>query len=53
VTNAYTVIVKFTVTDATDEHLQHEQTIKDEITSWLESLKAEVEDVSVDKGEPA
>ena len=40
-----TVVVTFTVTEDTDEHLQNEQAIKDEFTSWLESLKAE--DVTV------
>jgi hypothetical protein len=43
----YTATVTFTVTEDTDEHLQNEQAIKDEITSWLEDLKADVKDVTV------
>ncbi len=45
-----TITVAFTVHPATDEHLQNEQNIKDEITSWLESLKATVQTVTVHAG---
>lgn len=44
---AYTVIATFVVHEHTDEHLQTEQAIKDEITSWLESLRATVQKIEV------
>ena len=43
----YTATVTFTVTEGSDDHLHDTQAIKDEITSWLESLKADVENVAV------
>ena len=46
-TRQATISVTFTVHPDTDEHLQHEQAIRDELTSWLESLKAVVQSVTV------
>ncbi len=45
----YTVTVTFTP-DPDDEHLRDEQAIRDEITSWLESLRAVVHAVTVQEG---
>ena len=43
----YAVTVTLTVHPDTDEHLQHEQAIRDEVKSWLESLDATVQSVNV------
>lgn len=43
----YTVTITFVVDADTDEHLRDEQTIRDEIQSWLESLKATVKSIEV------
>lgn len=43
----YTVIVKLTVDERTDEHLQTVRGIKEEVQSWLTDLDASVEQVSV------
>jgi hypothetical protein len=50
-TETYTVTVRITVTEDTDDHLRGAQAIQDEVTSWLESLKADVEGVTVEEGE--
>jgi hypothetical protein len=47
-----TLTVTFTVHPDTDEHLQNERAIKDEIIAWLESLKATAITVHV-TGEPS
>jgi hypothetical protein len=47
----YTATVTFTVDADADAHLQSEQAIRDEITSWLEGLKAEVEAVTIHQEE--
>ena len=44
---AYTVEVTLTVYPHTDEHLQNEQAIRDEVESWLASLDARVDKVTV------
>lgn len=46
-TQTYTVIATFTVTESSDEHLQSSQAIQEEFESWLEGLKATVEAVTV------
>jgi hypothetical protein len=46
-TDTYTVVVKFMVTDDSDEHLHDAQAIRDEVTSWLEGLGATVHAVTV------
>ncbi len=43
----YTVTVTFTVHPHTDEHLQTEQAVRDEVESWLASLDAKVHTVAV------
>ncbi len=43
----YTVTVTFTVHPDTDDHLQNEQAIRDEVESWFESLDATVQSVNV------
>ena len=44
----YIVNVTFTTDDAhADEHLKDEQSVHDEIVSWLESLGARIDDLSV------
>ena len=43
----YTVTVTFSVGSPPGEHLADEEAVKGEITSWLESLDAEVHEVSV------
>ena len=43
----YTLTVTFSTDEDTDEHLQTPQEVEDEITSWLESLKATVQAVTV------
>ena len=37
----------YTVNPETDEHLRTEQAARDELTAWLESLRAEVHVVTV------
>lgn len=46
-TITYAMLVIFTVTPASDEHLRDGQAIRDEAQSWLESLDATVHGVSV------
>ena len=41
------MIVKLTVDERTDEHLQTVRGIKEEVQSWLTDLDASVEQVSV------
>lgn len=41
--------VTFTVDPESDEHLQTEQGIRDEIASWLESLRATVHQINVEE----
>jgi hypothetical protein len=43
----YTLLVVFTVTRESDEHLQDTACIRDEAASWLASLNATVHGVSV------
>ena len=43
----YTAEVTFTVYPHTDEHLRNEQAIRDEVESWLASLDATVDKVTV------
>ena len=43
----YTVTITFSVGSAPDEHLQNEQSIRDEVQSWLASLDATVHAVEV------
>ena len=43
----YTLEVTLTVYPHTDEHLQNEQAIRDEVESWLASLDATVNKVTV------
>lgn len=43
----YAVTITFTAHTDTDEHLQNEQAIVSEITSWLEGLNAIVHTVDV------
>ena len=45
----YTVTVTFTVRPDTDEHLQDERAIRDEVDSWFASLDAEVHAVAVQR----
>ncbi len=47
---AVSLTVRFTVHPDTDEHLHTEQAIRDEVTSWLESLRAAVQTVTVKVG---
>jgi hypothetical protein len=46
-TTTYALLVVFTVDARSDEHLQDTQMIRDEAASWLESLDAAVQGVSV------
>jgi hypothetical protein len=46
-TITYALLVVFTVDPRSDEHLQDTQMIRDEAASWLESLDATVQGVSV------
>jgi hypothetical protein len=46
----YTVHLTFSVDDEADEHLKTSQAVEAEIITWLESLKARVERLSVTKG---
>ena len=43
----FTVEVTLTVYPHTDEHLQNEQAIRDEVESWLTSLDATVVEITV------
>ena len=47
----YTLLVIFTVDPRTGEHLQDEQSIRDEAESWLESLDATVHGVNIRKAD--
>ena len=47
----YTLLVIFTVDPRTGEHLQDEQSIRDEAASWLESLDATVHGVNIRKAD--
>jgi hypothetical protein len=46
-TITYALLVVFTVDARSDEHLQDQQAIRDEATSWIESLDATVQGVCV------
>ena len=43
----HSLFVMFTVDRSGDEHLENPQAIRDEMTSWLESLGAVVHEVRV------
>ena len=43
----YTVIVRLTIDEQTDEHLQTVRGIEEEVHSWLTDLRADVEEVNV------
>jgi|KBSSwiS6_1023812.scaffolds.fasta_scaffold309048_1 hypothetical protein len=43
----FTLVVTFTVTDPDRDGLRDEQAIRDEVRSWLESLRAQVRKLSV------
>ena len=45
--HCYTVIVRLTIDEHTDEHLQTVRGIEQEVDSWLTDLDAKVERVSV------
>ena len=47
VPKTYTVVVTFTVGSDPDEHLRDERAIREEIESWLQSLDASVDSVTV------
>ena len=47
----YTIIVRLTVNEHADEHLQSVQAIKGEVESWLMDLGAQVQ-VTVREDEP-
>ena len=47
----YTLLVIFTVDPCTDEHLQDQQSIRDETESWLSSLDATVHGVNIRKAD--
>ena len=47
----YTLLVIFTVDPSTDEHLQDQQSIRDEAQSWLASLDATVHGVNIRKAD--
>jgi hypothetical protein len=50
-TTTYTMLVIFTVDPNSDENLQDQQAIRQEAQSWIESLGASVEGVSVRKAD--
>ena len=50
-TTTYAMLVIFTVHPDSDENLQDQQAIRDEARSWIESLGANVEGVSVRKAD--
>ena len=45
----YSLLVIFTVDPSTSEHLQDQQSIRDEAESWLASLDATVHGVNIRK----
>ena len=45
----YTVEVTLTVYPHTDEHLRNERAIRDKVESWLTSLDATVDEISVQR----
>ena len=47
--NRYTVTVEFSVTADTDDYLQSVQAIEEEFESWLESLRAVVHGVRIQR----
>ena len=47
----YTLLVIFTVAPGSDEHLQDQETIRDEAKTWLTSLDATVHGVNVRKAD--
>ena len=47
----YTLLVIFTVAPGSDEHLQDQQSIRDEAESWLASLEATVHGVNIRKAD--
>jgi hypothetical protein len=47
----YSLLVIFTVDPSTDEHLQDQQSIRDEAESWLTSLDATVHGVNIRKAD--
>ena len=47
----YSLLVIFTVDPSTDEHLQDQQSIRDEAESWLASLDATVHGVNIRKAD--
>lgn len=49
----FIISAAFTVTAQTDDHLQDVQAIQDEITSWLDHLKADVTSVVVEEEQEA
>lgn len=52
-TTTYTMLVIFTVHPDSDDTLHHQQAIRDEAQSWLESLDATVHGVNICKAEAA
>ena len=47
----YSLLVIFTVVPSTDDHLQDQQSIRDEAKSWLASLDATVHGVNIRKAD--
>jgi hypothetical protein len=47
----YTLLVIFTVDPSTGEHLQDQQSIRDEAKTWLASLNATVHGVNIRKAD--
>ena len=47
----YTLLVIFTVDPCTGEHLQDQQSIRDEAENWLASLDATVHGVNIRKAD--
>ena len=47
----YTLLVIFTVDPSTGEHLQDQQSIRDEAKTWLASLNAMVHGVNIRKAD--
>ena len=47
----FTVTVRFTTPLDSDDHLRDEQAIRDEVQSWLESLRATVHGVTIHRGD--
>lgn len=50
-TVTYALLVIFTVDANSDEHVQDQQSIRDEAASWISSLNATVEGVNVRKAD--